>query len=118
MKECSLPKFDSDPHVYMYSISLVFTLMLGITVITGCLLAVRLEGIIFGVITVLLAISAGGIQKLVFNKVMRKANYLCITIGGTAITLGLHFEVEGLFFLSALVLITWLIFFMAKFDEL
>ncbi|WP_019622560.1 hypothetical protein [Amphritea japonica] len=111
-------KFDENHHEHMYTISLAFTLILGITAIAGCFFAVRLDGIIFGVITVLLAISSGGVQEIVFNKIMRKANYLCVIIGGSAITLGLLFEVEGLFFLSALVLIAWLILCIAKFDEI
>lgn len=111
-----MPKFEKNPHEYINTIPLAWLFVGGVTVSTGCLLVAKWEGVVFGVVAMLVAPITGGVLNLVFNKVMKNANYLCFTLGTGCVSLFFYNESFLVFYI--LIQVSWVIYLFSKFHEI
>lgn len=111
-----MPKFDENPYEHFSDIPLACSVAAGVMLSIGFLLCLELMGVLAGVFLFLMGVTARGIYQLVFNRIMAKANFICLVGGGVIFLFG--FYNEPILLLPMLLLFGWFAVFWSNFDEL
>jgi hypothetical protein len=111
-----MPKFDENPYEHIQDISLSCSVAAGSILAIGSLFSLELVGIIAGLFLIVIGSSAKGVLRLILNRVMMKANIVCVIGGGIIFPFGFYHE--AIFLIPLIMLCGWLAIFYGNFDSL
>ncbi|WP_415897651.1 hypothetical protein [Neptuniibacter sp. QD57_21] len=111
-----MPIFDDNSCEHIHDMSLAAGGASGIMISIGFFLSLELVGGLAGLFLAVMGLSHKAVYKLVFNKLMAKANWVLIVGGGLIFPFGFLFQ--PLFFIPLICIVLWCALFLGSFEQL